>query len=432
MGEIYATTSQILIWLGEGTAETEETISYVRTVADFMSSMPGFGPSLLGSPMGQIQFRNIQQEIFTKPWWQRAWIIQEAAFGRNHVVLVGSTSCSLSDLITIAECSPWGVPTFGGIPTTADYGLDAARFIRLCAREQSGKRPLDLQSLIGFSRGFDASDARDKIFALSGLATDIPEDVLLPDYFLGECQVYRDVATFLLSKYKSLDFLDYVRHPTSTETRKDLSSWIPDFGRPVKGLDAVSPCEFARRRWKMDAVTLEFGGDRIWNDRLVRVLVPHASGDLEAAAKVHDTYALETKGIVIAKLNYLGESGDSRGFFQQILESDGDFVARQEWKSSMSHSAEMGNQHADSCGIKIEKADFMFRGGQYSDLVLPGFSAPLLEICDDSCEGEGTATHDGLESTGETIISDASHSRESETAVILLKRLSADVDWRSW
>ena len=86
-------------------------------------------------------------------------------------------------------------------------------------------------SLVGQTGRLEATDPRDKIFGLLGIASDCQELGILgvkPDYTLSCRDVYT-IATAALLKRGEMSILSWCQLPQSL---KDLPSWVPDYSQP--------------------------------------------------------------------------------------------------------------------------------------------------------------------------------------------------------
>lgn len=94
--------------------------------------------------------------------------------------------------------------------------------------------------LMATSGKFKATDPRDKIFGLLGLALETEQqtccEALRPDYRRSTAQVYRDLAKFLINEYQSLAILDrtipYLDRFTLRARPKSkpvVESWVPSW-----------------------------------------------------------------------------------------------------------------------------------------------------------------------------------------------------------
>lgn len=115
----------------------------------------------------------------------------------------------------------------------------------------AGRSTNKLCDLLGDARCFEATDPRDKVFALlglpsaSGASADIKSDPLLlaPDYTKSHDQIYRDVTRKLIKEMRSLDVLSEVSHDEDTLSKSP--SWAPCWNQlrlaSVLGISAFRP-----------------------------------------------------------------------------------------------------------------------------------------------------------------------------------------------
>lgn len=83
-----------------------------------------------------------------------------------------------------------------------------------------------LMDLLGWTQDFGFKNPRDRIYALLGLAADVEDPLLLPEYRLSPEEVFRRTATCLLVNKNSLDML--YKHGLPKLHSSPLS-WVPSF-----------------------------------------------------------------------------------------------------------------------------------------------------------------------------------------------------------
>ena len=159
-------------------------------------------------------------------------------------------------------------------------GLFAGRLATLRNDRESGHY-IVLFTVLELIRVYDCHDPRDKLYASLGLAADVSETDIKPDYTKPVEDVYIDIAQFFLSKSElyCLDFLSLVvQSPKeSGGTLSDLPSWIPD-------LRIRSSMYAFQRHLKFDG----FGGRRAYN----------AAGNVRGFATI-EGYSLRVYGFVL-------------------------------------------------------------------------------------------------------------------------------------
>lgn len=139
-------------------------------------------------------FRDLQrgglQEILTRPWFRRVWILQEVALARVGFILCGTKSVSarlfalvpmLLDITPDTHCqsvidimpSPWRKTSWWS------------------------KSP-DLRTLLLNFGDSEATEPRDLVYALRGISSDAArKDFIIPDYNKSEEDLIREVVQFV-------------------------------------------------------------------------------------------------------------------------------------------------------------------------------------------------------------------------------------------
>lgn len=148
-------------------------------------------------------------QFLEKPWFDRVWIVQEAAVAKRLRVICGAHEMDGKCLTQIHDTL---LPRIRGTRLKARLATLATFFsfiARNDAQQQSPQRP-ELLSLLHSFRSWKASDPRDKVYALLGLSSDGPKATQLkPDYNLPVENLYRNVAMYMMSRYDSLSVLTH-------------------------------------------------------------------------------------------------------------------------------------------------------------------------------------------------------------------------------
>ncbi|KAE8390434.1 heterokaryon incompatibility protein-domain-containing protein [Aspergillus alliaceus] len=204
MGTIYSHAEQVIFWLGEGSYPTNALLDSLQKLEEESQrhvhrhwKPTDAGWSRLWQLAQSIQspgFKDLQrmgmEMLLDRPWFRRIWILQEVANARSAVVRCGKR-CVPARIFTLAP-SLLGVQPKPRCQAVLDIMPGASRNNSWW----SCKR--DLYNLLRIFKESEASDPRDMIFALLGLATDVRDDSSLrADYTKSVADVIRDVALFL-------------------------------------------------------------------------------------------------------------------------------------------------------------------------------------------------------------------------------------------
>ncbi|KAK0124903.1 hypothetical protein ONS96_008781 [Cadophora gregata f. sp. sojae] len=245
MRDVFQRASKVVVWLGESTMASKASFSLIRKLdfgsSSFWEQKENQGPvSLSQDALGGLQtllnrrssltgLRGIINDIASRPWWTRVWVIQEAAVARSIVVRCGDDempwwlfSNALSAIATLA-------PDLSG-PSTERLILFKKR---LSIHMHISKGPLrSLEDLVANTRIMVATDPKDMVYALLGLAGNIGDPtshpICSPDYSSATSvvDVYRDFVAYCISQ-GSLDIICMRRNYDHLDG--SWPSWVPDW-----------------------------------------------------------------------------------------------------------------------------------------------------------------------------------------------------------
>ncbi|KAK4033365.1 heterokaryon incompatibility protein-domain-containing protein [Parachaetomium inaequale] len=145
-------------------------------------------------------------KLFRQPYWSRVWIIQEMCLAKEALILADGHWLSWADfkqfLLTLEHCMKWVV---------RDVGPNFRALIRLTSifHHYGGQGGPSLAQLLVQFRWSQASNPRDKVST-------------------AEC--YTRVMFALLRQTRDLTLLVHCLAPACLTRRRDLLSWVPDWG----------------------------------------------------------------------------------------------------------------------------------------------------------------------------------------------------------
>lgn len=272
MKDIYRSAQEVIVWLGE------EDPVLTRDVMDMLESRVQFDESsdaVLVSEMDPItvqQWNNFGTDLMKRPWWRRMWVIQEIVVAREASVMCGSYTVSWKKLETAAV---WAMiddkPVYRHSEeevAKGDVYFPNVRFKRGYRMRLRAGLPMPILELLQNNVSCSATDPRDMIISLIGLATDIDFEVVpdgrrsdhfrlgrfpaifktfriarpplkfadlvdpnskvrfICDYQQPVEQLYTDFVHVHVNTHKSLDIICFSKHPKEL---KNLPSWVPDW-----------------------------------------------------------------------------------------------------------------------------------------------------------------------------------------------------------
>lgn len=199
MAEIYARCTSVLIWLGLPGPQSQLGLE----VLDFLAS----GDARIGSggePWDQLPSVEVKlalQDILERQYFQRLWVVQEAALASHVTMHVGRTAIAWSRQahtrrflarVKMAELSPsWQQSKdlrrvdFRPVRELLEQSLAAE------ARRRGTVEAPTLLDVMHSIRHRKATDPRDRIYGVMSLVTPAEVAGLVPDYTLSWEETYR-------------------------------------------------------------------------------------------------------------------------------------------------------------------------------------------------------------------------------------------------
>jgi hypothetical protein len=231
MRHIYSNAEIVNAWLGPADPEL------AASAAGIISTLANLKPSLflrdyfpedqelldLGLPTRDSPAWDALNTLFNVPYFSRVWIIQEVAVASDFALLWGDVTISKHEFKTFRLAALAhklsDVDLEKGSPQL-EWNTVALLYM---GHYQVGDT--NLLQLVSSVSSTHATDARDKIFALIGLAGDRNYNTV-PNYNRKKAEVFTDFARAVMTAEKNLNILDYsyVEDPEDSER---LPLWAP-------------------------------------------------------------------------------------------------------------------------------------------------------------------------------------------------------------
>ncbi|UKZ59560.1 uncharacterized protein TrAtP1_000861 [Trichoderma atroviride] len=226
MNMIYGRASELIIWLGPPSFDSELAIQSILEMGS-------------GSPYDKLftvenDVWQAIQSLFERPWWKRIWIVQELTMGAmgiklgNAAIHCGQAHVSWTNVvIAAARMKAHQDDRRQTFPAITDIlELDSLR-------DTAGHFLFKPSSQAWFDlvcryRSFQASNKRDKIYAIWNMFSVLPSNRLETRYDESVAKVYTDFAAMLLLGESKLEILRQCGNGDH-----DLPSWVPDWSAPL-------------------------------------------------------------------------------------------------------------------------------------------------------------------------------------------------------
>ncbi|RYC62822.1 hypothetical protein CHU98_g3382 [Xylaria longipes] len=178
---------------------------------------------------------NVFGDIISRPWFVRCWVIQEAALSKDvPQMLYGTHELSWESMISsgtwlVSMC--YKLTPLYRRPTT----VPALRSLKLFSELRQVGLPWDMTTLLNKARRFKASEPRDRVYSLIGLAGEADESSVLltalrANYNRPVQGVFRDLTRYIIMSSRNLSILTLIRY--NPDWNK-YPSWVVDFAGDV-------------------------------------------------------------------------------------------------------------------------------------------------------------------------------------------------------
>jgi hypothetical protein len=227
---IYASASNVIIWLGEESVSTRHAMDLLCSASEQVDPHTWLSDRLKITFQSDTTQWKALLSLFRRDYWSRMWIIQETAVATKLEIVCGSLRCKWE--VALAAQSAW--MNFKAMMLSREQQdiIDSMEgsvslevtpaLLPTLIQKNNGPMTLSINrhnfclarasSLVGLlQRNWtaQATDPRDRIFALLGLATDCQRPTLPADYSLSQWEVYLRMMNFLLENYGNLDIIAY-------------------------------------------------------------------------------------------------------------------------------------------------------------------------------------------------------------------------------
>ncbi|KAG4435287.1 hypothetical protein IFR05_009213 [Cadophora sp. M221] len=251
MGQIYSQAEQTVVWLGNAARHSNQAaellsdrrirISAESFLRESTASSSDPVPEDFKIPdssvaSNEVAFRDAVKdqsyparalqglrELLSRPYWERAWIIQELAKAKRLTIKCGYLQLDLNALLYVAHKA-------ADIPARPRSLLDAV--LNFQTQEQRGPGTFNCMSLyeaIMKSRYSLAKDERDKVYALPGLTRDGSDLIPTPTYVEGIDQVWLNLTKAIIQSRRQTNVLLLSRWAPLQYRFPKLPPWAVDW-----------------------------------------------------------------------------------------------------------------------------------------------------------------------------------------------------------
>lgn len=222
MRQIYSKAGHVAAYLGR-TKLSQDDAEFLQT------KVTGLYSEIFSWTRSNWDALNV---LFCLQYWKRVWIIQELTVALNVTMLLetrtGSFTISWGNTSVILEL----IKRFSDESGFKAY-LNAVHLLDFKEHFLNHQKPINLFDAMMWSRHCEATDPRDRIFALLGLCHDGAHFVPVPNYRQSLDTIIVDMtqAMMRLNQRIYLKTSRNLKHPSNSisSSASTLPSWVPDW-----------------------------------------------------------------------------------------------------------------------------------------------------------------------------------------------------------
>ena len=203
MKDIYTAAERVIVWLGTSTIETDLVLDAMKRMQDggnlsetsWKRSAEFWRDFTLANGAEWKDLSRLKlglDELLNRSWFRRIWILQEIANARTAVIICGQKSIWAKVFALVPRLL--AIQPSSQCQAVLDIMPSPSR------KESWWNRNRDLFTLLKKFKNCEASEPRDMIYALLGLASDAENvELLRADYTKSTDQLVWDVCLFILA-----------------------------------------------------------------------------------------------------------------------------------------------------------------------------------------------------------------------------------------
>jgi hypothetical protein len=177
MREIYKSAAEVVIYLGEEEDDSNVAMDFLGSLTEYQDgSDPLFSRPLRADVIAALR------ALFYRPWFNRVWVLQEVHNAKRVRLRCGTREIAWSGILLYKWWHYLGRRDFDAWPLVTSM------------KDRSRYEPSDFLKLLIQARKSDATDPRDKVYALLPMIREDRIMLLSPDYTIPKEAVYSSTS----------------------------------------------------------------------------------------------------------------------------------------------------------------------------------------------------------------------------------------------
>ncbi|KAG9229980.1 heterokaryon incompatibility protein-domain-containing protein [Amylocarpus encephaloides] len=234
MRTIYRRAEDVHVWLGPATDDSGMAMRFLQDIAR-LSDDEIHGETLLQRKLTEKKWiPDIESlvPLFKRPYWTRAWVVQEIVNAKHAIVHCGLQTVTWTEIEKATrelrnrsiQLSYVFHASIGKVGTVVSQGPSSIKGAELVSKENEVPTFRLLDLLLTHERK-KVSNLKDKVYAVVGISEAQDDPAFQVDYSRSIQAVYTDVVAYLISRGS----LNVICASHKYAKLSDLPSWVPDW-----------------------------------------------------------------------------------------------------------------------------------------------------------------------------------------------------------
>lgn len=240
MRDIYKLASRVTVWLGDA-LDSRAALNMLTEMAKWLHKRQYELYTAYTREQGTKRWLAFNK-LISHAYFSRVWMIQEVAVNKTLFVVYGTELLPwdlLAAVMTRLHSSIVVISTMDDYMASNDLtpimkaikGAELLWTVRQFIQDPTEARKVkgQIRELVTASWDFEATDPRDKIFALVGISNEAGLPAFRPNYRKTVEEVYVDFARYLFSQQDALPWLSSYCGIGWRRNVTAIPSWVPDW-----------------------------------------------------------------------------------------------------------------------------------------------------------------------------------------------------------
>ncbi|KAH7355251.1 heterokaryon incompatibility protein-domain-containing protein [Rhexocercosporidium sp. MPI-PUGE-AT-0058] len=245
MRDVYSTARWTIAWLGDATPSTDEAMDFITTLRTALEKLQDENDDITQNAL--VNAEGCQHpssgwtaliSLLEHAYFRRVWILQEMVLASQVDIICGKRGVPWLELAYIVlqlgrhALGTFLIVTEDGVLDRRPRGLSSLSTAWGLRHFRENVNPVSLSTLLLYCWTLEASDDRDRVFALLGMADDAEDSHFEPDYNTTPSEVFVKSAARLLTRDRSSNTLLHGAGIGLGRNMESLPSWVPDWTKP--------------------------------------------------------------------------------------------------------------------------------------------------------------------------------------------------------